>query len=467
MAGVEMPMMKKIPALIASAAALCLAGPASAQTPTKASARPIRHLILISVDGLMPNTYLEPDAHGLKVPTLRGIVEHGAYSPGVRTVFPAMTYPAHATMVTGVNPGTHGITSNLAWDPLGKNGRGLRWYAQDIRVPTLWQLARARGLRTALVSWPVAVGAVATAQVPEYWAASTSEDIKLMRVLATPRGILDEVARRFPNFPVLYTTRGTPDEALTDVAVSLIETRRPHLVLLHIYQVDHWQHEKGLSSPEANAAIENADHQIARVIEAGQRAGVWKETALVVVSDHGFAPISQRVRPGVLLRENGLITLDESGGVGEWKAVVVAEGGSAFLYVKDKNDEKTRDLLLKTFLPLAGQPKSGIGRVFTHEQIAELGGDPEAFLALEGAPGFGMAPEYTGDYIFPSTQLATHGYAPDRVDMQSSLLVYGPPIGTGEIDHARLIDLAPTLAAWLGLHLPKAQGVRLDIPLPK
>src|SRR5437879_1612933 len=41
------------------------------------AAGPIEHVIVVSVDGMMPQTYLNPDAHGLKVPTLREIVRQG------------------------------------------------------------------------------------------------------------------------------------------------------------------------------------------------------------------------------------------------------------------------------------------------------------------------------------------------------------------------------------------------------
>jgi len=441
--------------------------------PAQRFAGPIRHVILVSVDGLMPTSYLAPDAHGLKVPTFREMVRRGAYSEGARSVLPTITYPAHTSMATGTNPGTHGIVSNTAWDPLEKNQGGWRWYAEDIRVPTLWDLARAKGLRTALVYWPVTVGARATAIVPEFWRADTPEDVKLLRAVSTP-GLLREVEKRFPDFRPGFTPSNAQDEALADIAVHLIETLRPHLLMLHIFQVDHWQHEKGPFSPEASAAVETADRQIARLIEAAKRAGFWNETALVVVSDHGFARTSRRIRPGVLLREKGLVRLDEKNHITDWKAVVLATGGSAYLYVKEEDDRDTRQTLLDAFLPLAGKPGSGIARVFSHEEIVARGGDSGAFLALDAAEGFGVTDGYTGDYISPSTVAATHGYDPARPEMQASLLIYGPAIGAGKItcgadipdcELPRLIDVAPTVARWLGLELPRSEGAPLRAPM--
>jgi hypothetical protein len=49
--------------------------------------------------------------------------------------------------------------------------------------------------------------------------------------------------------------------------------------------------------------------------------------------------------------------------------------------------------------------------------------------------------------------------------MRASMIFYGPAIGIGKIDHARLIDVAPTVGAWLNLKFDKTDGSALSIPL--
>lgn len=444
---------------------LCAAVLDAQSVPSPPAALPqpaIRRAIVVSVDGLMPAAYVSPDAHGLKIPTLRETVRNGAWSEGARSVFPTLTYPAHASIATGTNPGTHGIVSNLAWDPLGKNQTGWRWYAEDIRVPTLWDAARARDLTSALIWWPATVGARATVLVPEIWRSGAEEDLKLIRALSTP-GILDAVAARFANFSSGFTPPAVKDESLGDIAVHLIETQRPNLLMVHLPQVDHAQHTAGPFSQPALTAVENADRQIGRLIQAAKNAGTWNETALVVVSDHGFARISRSVKPGVLLPKRGLATLDSRGRVTNWKATVAGSGGYLYVYMKDVEDRETRRALLEIFLPLANDPASGIRRVYTQEEIRAQGGDPLAYLALEGADGFALSDGYRGSYISNAAFAATHGYAPERAEMLAALLIYGPAIAPGKIEGARLIDVAPTLARWLGLKLDKAEGTALPV----
>jgi predicted AlkP superfamily pyrophosphatase or phosphodiesterase len=78
-------------------------------------------------------------------------------------VWPTVTYPSHTTLVTGVSPAEHGILSNIEFDPEQHFKESWFWYADQIRVPTLWRVTHAAHLATASVGWPVTVGAT------DYW----------------------------------------------------------------------------------------------------------------------------------------------------------------------------------------------------------------------------------------------------------------------------------------------------------
>jgi predicted AlkP superfamily pyrophosphatase or phosphodiesterase len=439
--------------------------PACASSPRKESspapARPEsssdQYVIVVSVDGMMPATYMDPDAHGLKVPTLRALKARGAHSPGVESVFPSVTYPAHTSIATGVTPAVHGITSNHSWDPLARNQGGWFWYTRDIKVPTIWQVARAAGVRTALINWPVTVGADVDFLVAEYWRAGTADDVKLSRALAT-RGLLDQVGERFPGFWDAFTPNQMPDSAAMDIAIHVVETGTPQLMLIHLLMVDEYQHRHGLWSAEARDTIEEADAQIGRLVEALERLGMWERTTLIVLSDHGFVPMERRVVPGVVLDQLGLVTRGKGDTLDDWKAVARANGGMAYLYVKDADDSATRKALEDAFVALVAQPGSGMARIYTSDEIQARGGDPGAFLALEAAEGFAFRDGYTGELIVSSSYKGHHGFDPQRDELRASLIVHGPGIAPGPIEGARLIDLAPTVASWLGLALPAAQG---------
>lgn len=442
----------------------CSSPSADPVTPAPDTRAPERHVIVVSIDGLMTATYLEPDARGLKVPTLRKMRSEGAYSPGMESVFPSVTYPAHTSMVTGVNPGTHGIITNLAWDPFRRNKEGWNWYTEAIRVPTLWQVARQQGMRTALIHWPVTVGADVHSLVPDFWRARNREDMKLTRALSTP-GLLDGVAARFPEFLASYEPWKPSARSAVEIAIHLIETDPPELMLLHTLKVDHYQHHHGLWSDKVKARIEDADAQLGRLMQAIERAGIADRTILMVVSDHGFLPVHTRMRPSHVLEELGLTPAGENNDLSSWKASVLSADGTAYLYVADPDDQATRDLLGQTFRELAGKPGSGIKRVFEQDEIRARGGDPDAFLALEPSDGFRFSNTYGGEKYSKLVNKACHGFPPDRPEMAASLLVHGPAVQPGVIEGARIIDLAPTIADWLGFSMPDVEGKKLPIAL--
>src|SRR4026208_238528 len=105
---------------------------------SEAQNRPAIPVVLISIDGLKPDYVLDADKHGLKIPNLRRLAAEGAHASGVTGVLPTVTYPSHSTMVTGVAPSKHGIIANSPFDPFSKNLNGWYWYAEDLKVPTLW-----------------------------------------------------------------------------------------------------------------------------------------------------------------------------------------------------------------------------------------------------------------------------------------------------------------------------------------
>ena len=107
----------------------------NAAAPEREPPGPVKHVVVVTIDGLVPDSYLNPAAHGLSVPTLRSLVERGASSDGALSVFPSVTYPSHTTIASGVVPARHGVFTNASFDPLDKNQDAWRWYAEDVTAP--------------------------------------------------------------------------------------------------------------------------------------------------------------------------------------------------------------------------------------------------------------------------------------------------------------------------------------------
>src|SRR5882724_4862900 len=286
-----------------------MAMPAAAQD-TKA---PL--LVVISVDGLRPDYVTAADAHGAKIPHLRKFLHDGSYALGVTGVIPTVTYPSHTTLMTGVWPAKHGILANQTFDPLQKNHEGWYWYAEDIRVPTLWDAASAAGRTTASIQWPVTVGAKITWNIPEIWRAGTSEDAKLLRVVSTP-GLLAEGKAAVGEYRGGIDATPESDEVRGKYAVWILENKHPGLLTLHLIALDHIEHEAQAFSPKAMAVLERLDAVIGKVWDAAERVAPG-HAFVAVVSDHGFANYGQQLNLFPAFEKAKLFSLDDKGKISE------------------------------------------------------------------------------------------------------------------------------------------------------
>ena len=186
------------------------------------------------------------------MPNLRRLAANGAAARGVVGVLPSVTYPSHTTLITGVPPRLHGILYNTYFDPLAESNDAWLWYAREIRVPTLVSAARSRGRTVGAVSWPVSVGLDADYLVPEFWRSGSTHasDLELLRALSTP-GLVDAIEA----FRGRSLTWPATDADRTDMALTILRTFRPGLLLLHLFEVDKYEHTFGPGSREARAAI--------------------------------------------------------------------------------------------------------------------------------------------------------------------------------------------------------------------
>ena len=422
--------------------------------------RPAPLLVIISVDGLRPDYITAADQYGARVPELRRFLKEGTYADGVTGVVPTVTYPSHTTLVTGVWPAKHGILGNAVFDPLGKNYQGWYWYAEDIRVPTLWDAAAAAGRATASIQWPVTVGAKITWDVPEYWRAGTPDDAKLLRAVATP-GLLAEGKAAVGEYRGGIDTSAEGDEVRGKYAVWILQSKHPGLLTLHLTALDHMEHETQPFSPESIAVLQRLDAVIGKVRAAAEELAPGR-AFLAVVSDHGFVSYDQQLNLFPAFREAKLISADEKGNVTDWKAMPWVTGGSAAIVLKDPKDEAALAQVRALLAKLAADPANGIDRVLEAEELHNRGGYPNASFFVSLKPGWRTGSSLTGPVVSKIKPGGTHGELPDLPDLRASFFLVGPGVPPGkDLGLMDMRDVAPTLAKEAGLSLPSADGKAL------
>ncbi len=206
---------------------------ARAEEPARA-----RHVFILSIDQGNPAAL-----HRAAMPVLDRLAREGAHTWQAYTIVPSLTLPSHASMLTGVGIQKHQID----WNDL-LPAKGL------VRVPTIFSIAKKRGLSTAMI-----VGKVKfkTLQLPR----------SVDRFILPANPASREIAAAF--------------EAM------LAGGFRPNLCFVHFADPDTTGHEFGVMSREKLAALAECDAAIGRIVAAIRAAGLLDDSVLILTADHG------------------------------------------------------------------------------------------------------------------------------------------------------------------------------------
>lgn len=435
-------------------------------------------VLMISIDGMKPEYVLQADAHGLKIPYLRALMRNGSYAEGVTGVWPTITYPSHTTLVTGVAPSVHRIYANLEFDPLHDRQEPWYWYADQIRSPTLWQATHGAHRITASVGWPATVGAEIDYLIPEFWRIvgltkdPDPSDRNLIAALARPTDLLVQLQPSAGPYMMANDNSIDGDAIKTRYSVEILRRFHPTFMTVHLSSLDDAEHSHGPFSAEANADLEGLDQLIARLAQAAHEAD--PASIVVIVSDHGFMPVTQHVNLAIPFIEAGFIELAEDASpsapkIRSWKAQPWFAGGMAAIMLQNPYDRDMVSKVGQLLRKLAADPANGIAQINTRDQMRTLGGFPGATFVVEFAPGYYSGASLSGPLITPMPAgHGGHGYSPQQPDMRAAFFATGDGIAAGR--NLGLIDMqqiAPTVAALLGVSLPSATGAALDVELSR
>ena len=403
-----------------------------------------KHVILITIDGFRPDFYFEKEWH---TPNLHKMVQEGTYAVGVNSVFPSITYPSHTTIVTGVQPAAHGIFYNGIFEPDSITGK-IYWNFHQITAPTLWQAVTDDGLKASSINWPASAEAPVRYNIPDI--GGKREDIIKYSV---PVGFLDTLNNQLFHHKEIADINLGKDQNSAKIAAWVIKKDKPNFLTVHLFSVDHFEHQAGRHGRMVEEAIADADEGVGIIRKAIQEAGMTDNTLLIVTGDHGFMDVSTNVYPNVWLAKAGL--LDNPNG--QWKARFHSTGGSAFLFLKDKNDMETLQKVKSILSNLPDEEKKYI-RIITTAEAQKIGADPNASFELSGLNGASFGNEYTGKVI-RTGKGGTHGYYPDSREIQTGFICVGKEVQTNyEIKTMNLRDITAIVAQYLQIQMPSCLG---------
>ena len=368
-----------------------------------------------------------------------------------------MTYPSHTSLATGARPARHGIVSNTIFDPA--TGSQM-WYFENaaVKVPAVWDVAKANGLKTAGASWPVSVGAKIDVLFPESNQAPRDMTwLARARADSTP-GLVDAAVAALGGFGESDNRDAVQrDRFTTAVATHIIRNERPNLLMIHLMESDTAQHADGPGSQASRDAIARIDAHVGAIVRAADEAGIRERTTFIISGDHGFSRVNALIQPNVILRDAGLLATDERGRVTAWQAVSHATA----IRLRDPNDQALAQRAERAFAALADGKYRGIFRVVPRAELDTHGAYPDAAFFIEPAEGYYVSDGVAGGAVLVgTTRRGAHGFLPTESRMHTGLIISGAGARPGvPLPLVRQIDIAPTAARLLGFDMPDADGV--------
>lgn len=420
-----------------------------------------KYVIVISFDAVS-----EEDLEFLsKQPNFSKLIKNGALIKNVESVYPSLTYPSHATIVTGKYPKNHGVINNTVLDFKNDNPDWY-WYRKYIKGDTIFDLAEKSGMKTCSILWPVTARSKITYNMPEIFCTKRYDNQILKSALAGSKIYQVNMNKRFG-----YLRQGMDEPYLdnfaTEVAKKTIRELKPNLILLHLIDSDSQKHKYGIENKEVIESLKRHDERLGEIIESLKLAGIYEDSTIIALGDHSQINVNNVIKLNSILMKNDLINVNGNK-IKSYKAIAKSCDGSSYIYLKNKNDVETRKKVRDILNELKNKYSNVIEEVYNNEEIKNLGADINASFMIEAKRGYYFIDDFLGEaieVIDESSKIkhklrASHGYLPSRDNYKTFFIAYGKTIKKGVVlEKGKLINHGPTIAKILDIDLRDCDGI--------
>jgi len=268
------------------------------------SERP-QHVVAFLFDGTKSNVLYDMCARG-EAPNVARLIEMGvAFGHGAMSSLPTVTLANHTSIITGAHPGHHGILNNAWFDrstgeQVITNSQATWPTSMNYLTPGIESIHDAvhrtwPDAFTASVNEPCDIGA-------DFSTFDFFRRGDVPPMPTTPDG-LPHVTERFVRPSKDYSWSSVVDHMAVEQAVGIwsgayrgVTYPAPRFMWCNFTLTDAAMHEGGPHSELAASAVRDCDGRLGEILGAVERAGVFDDTAFVLVADHGMEENDPAVR---------------------------------------------------------------------------------------------------------------------------------------------------------------------------
>ncbi len=417
------------------------------------------NLMIISIDALNAKDY----DYIKDLSIFKTFIENGSVVKSVNSVYPTLTYCCHTSIVTGTYPDKHGIFHNELYDPSRYMIQNWYWHSKHIKVPTIFDLAKQKGLKSAALLWPVTAGNKSIQyNVPEIWS-DTGESssslflkngsLKLLSTVLKHSNKLD--GKKQPNV----------DNFTEAIALDLIGNKKIDLFVIHLTELDVARHQNGVFSKEAYDTLTVVNSRLTNIINRAKETGTYDNTNFILLGDHGGNDFDKLILLNSLFVKEGLIEVNAENEIINWDAYTSSAGGSVHVHLKTASDSQIYKQVKKILRKISEMPDSPVKEFYTREDTKAKHHLFGTFsFVLEAKDGYVFRNNIEDEWIVSTkgrqeVYCCDHGFNPEHSNLKTMLLAMGPDIKSGVVvDSCSLVDEGPTIAKLLDLNLSNIDG---------
>jgi len=413
--------------------------------PAVIQAKEPQTVLLVSMDGMPWNLISGKFAN---TPNLDRVGKNGVKAKYIKTVVPGKTWPTHQTILTGLYPESHGIVSNVFWDPVYKEKFILefdcsnfdpKFYNESEPIWLTLQRSTTNKGRSGVYFWP---GFGGYKEMPSFYRkpicklnCSAVDAKELLNLRNKTRSTWPPYEHCYPDF--FNKTTETYPMRVDRVIDWLKSDDPPRFVALYIDAPDWKGHSDGALSQEYKDSIEEVDRDaVGYLLDQLGKESLDDKVNVIFVSDHNMVNTSsERV---ILLDQYidpSTYTLTESGSLGHmWPN----EGKLEEIY-KNLTQPKTPD-------HLAVYKKQDIPEDYHWKHNRRI---PPIFVD----PDVGWTVKKSDASVRPGHWVrGSHGWPPQKAKLYSILFAQGPAFKVDyEIEPFSILDLYPMMCDLLGI----------------
>ena len=410
----------------------------------------MKKILIIGLDGLQMN-----QINDLQSPNLNKFKNNSFSFENHHSTFPTVTRSNAASIVTGVNPGTHGIVGNTMV---------FREYDTEIILPVLYSEMLDLYNRTGEILLVPSLSEILSDNGLSFMVLNSgtsgnaiiqnTEIIKNKQTTFHRDINLDK--NEYPNLPDSiheWPEQSIPDYDATNHIINILndldEGNLSDVSIIWFDEPDKSQHNFGLNEKESNKALKHVDNLFGKIIDFVDQNSL--DPTIMLVSDHGYSRISD-----VIDIQKELHT--------DFPGYLFAENGGSFL-VYTKKDQIFDPILINEIISkpwagpiIAGNNKISFNGIHNYDLFAKPGKrNPDLFVSMNWEKLDNLK-NIKGQVYSTSLKkgLGNHGSISPQ-EIHNSLVIGGKRI---KVDHATYlpssnVDILPTVLTLLGIDIPK------------